>query len=156
MFSRGLHFHNTIHTNPLECKYCDKKFSRICSYQLKLHENKHEGKCKVLKRKHDESQENDENQENDNSFNKIEISKKENKRMKIDKTLFSAKLVSGIKMPFLPKGFKPLPEYESEYESKCDTEYESDYEPVSSISNKFEDSQNLLLLASVIANLEKL
>ena len=167
MFSRGLHFHNTIHTNPLVCKFpnCGKKFSRVCSYQLKLHENKHHrlviNKI-ILKRKFDDeldqldenhekhvidklyelSVKNDANDANDAN----DKNDKENKKIKIDTTLFSAKVVSGIKMPNLPRGFKPLPEYDTDVES-FDDEYVCSNKD---ISFSFE---NLTLLANVCSSI---
>jgi len=129
MFLRGLEFHNTKHSNPLQCKYCNKKFSRVCSYQLKVHENIHEGKL-LKKRKRDES------------MNEIIHEKK---KIKFKNILFSPKIVSGIKMPFLPKGFKPIPDYESDYNSNSNSN-----------SSKFDETYNLVMLANVIDNLENL
>ena len=64
------------------------------------------------------------------------------KKEKIDKTIFTAKIVfAGIVSPTLPKGFKPIPDY--------DYEYESDYKDCC-------EQGNLIMLAEVITNLEKL
>ena len=152
MFSRGLHFHNTIHTNPLICKYpnCGKKFSRVCSYQLKLHENKHKlllvsdktnRKRKIKNNKYDELDELDE---------LIELVEKEIKKIKIDKTLFTAKVVSGIKMPNLPRGFKPLPEYGTEYETDNESD---DGEYCSRNKEMYSYFENLTLLANVCSSI---
>ena len=62
-----------------------------------------------------------------------------NKKMKIDSTIFAPKIVSGILIPTLPKGFMPIPDYEDE------SDYEDDYH-----------QDNLLLLSEVISILEKL
>jgi hypothetical protein len=70
------------------------------------------------------------------------------KKEKIDKTIFTAKIVfAGIVSPTLPKGFKPIPDYDYEYES--DYNFEEDYK------NECEQG-NLIMLAEVITNLEKL
>jgi hypothetical protein len=67
------------------------------------------------------------------------------KKTKIDKTIFAPRIVSGIIFPTLPKGFTRIPDYD--YDSLSD--YDADFE---------DDTQqdNLLMLAEVITNLEKL
>ena len=67
------------------------------------------------------------------------------KKTKIDKTIFAPRIVSGIIFPTLPKGFMRIPDYD--YDSLSD--YDADFE---------DDTQqdNLLMLAEVITNLEKL
>ena len=67
------------------------------------------------------------------------------KKEKFDKIMFSAKIVSGILIPTLPKGFRPIPDYEYESEYNYEADYEDDCE-----------QGNLNMLADVITNLEKL
>jgi len=149
MFYRGLHFHNTIHTNPLICKYlnCGKKFSRVCSYQLKLHENKHQ---QLVANKINRKRQFD-NDVFDELHELAELVEKEIKKIKIDKTLFTAKVVSGIKMPNLPRGFKPLPEYGTEYETDDESD-DGEYfrSNKDNITSCFE---NLTLLANVCSSI---
>ena len=81
---------------------------------------------------------------NDIYKNLMLLSKKE----KIDKTIFTAKIVfAGIVSPTLPKGFKPIPDYDYEYES--DYNFQEDYKDCC-------EQGNLIMLAEVITNLEKL
>jgi len=71
------------------------------------------------------------------------------KKNKIDKTMFKPKIVSGILIPTLPKGFMRIPDYDYE---DYDIDYDADYED--------EEPKNKLLMlakiAEVITNLEKL
>lgn len=138
-FTRGLVIHNATHSNPLECKYCGKQFSKICTYQHKIHENKHKGIKINYKRKFEKDSEMD--SEMNFTFD-IETYTKNHKKVKLDKTLFTPQIVqtfSDIKLPVLLQGFKPISETESEYET--DSEYiEKD------ISSNLE---NLKLLANV-------
>jgi hypothetical protein len=106
------------------------------------------------KRKYNDTEKDTENEEqnimhplrNTDIYRKLMLlSKKE----KIDKTMFTAKIVSGILIPTLPKGFKPIPDYDYENESESDYNYEPNYEDDCKQSN-------LLMLADVITNLEKL
>ena len=103
-----------------------------------------------IKRKYDDIINDSENEEqntmhplrNTDIYRKlILLSKKE----KIDKTMFTAKIVSGILIPTLPKGFRPIPDYEYESEYNYEADYEDDCE-----------QGNLIMLADVITNLEKL
>ena len=103
-----------------------------------------------IKRKYDDIINNSENEEQNimHPLQNTEIyrtllllSKKE----KFDKIMFSAKIVSGILIPTLPQGFRPIPDYEYESEYNYDADYEDDCEQC-----------NLIMLANVITNLEKL
>ena len=71
------------------------------------------------------------------------------KKNKIDKTMFKPKIVSGILIPTLPKGFMRIPDFDYEdYDSVYDADYEDDV-----------PRDKLLMLAKiaeVITNLEKL
>jgi hypothetical protein len=69
------------------------------------------------------------------------------KKTKIDKTIFAPRIVSGIMFPTLPKGFMPIPDYDYDYDYL--SEYDADYEDD-------EQQDNLLMLAEVTTNLEKL
>jgi len=85
---------------------------------------------------------------------KIEKIEKIEKKEKIDKSLFSAKIVwGGIKMPTLPKGFKPISDYESDPDYDADTELDNHYEIDSKMNLKFND---LNLLANVASNCVKI
>jgi hypothetical protein len=72
-----------------------------------------------------------------------------NKKEKIDKTIFTPKIVSGILIPTLSKGFMRIPDFDYEdYDSVYDADYEDDV-----------PRDKLLMLAKiaeVITNLEKL
>ena len=72
-----------------------------------------------------------------------------NKKEKIDKSIFTPKIVSGILFPTLPNGFMRIPDYDYEdYDSVYDADYEDDV-----------PRDKLLMLAKiaeVITNLEKL
>jgi hypothetical protein len=69
------------------------------------------------------------------------------KKTKIDKTIFAPRIVSGIIFPTLPKGFMRIPDYD--YDSDSLSEYDADYEDD-------EQQDNLLMLAEVTTNLQKL
>ena len=68
-----------------------------------------------------------------------------NKKEKIDKTIFTPKIVSGILVPTLPKGFMRIPDYDYE-------EYDADYED----DNQQDNLLMLAKIAEVITNLENL
>jgi hypothetical protein len=108
------------------------------------------------KRKIDETNDDEENEENNmmHPLRQTDIYRNLqmfNKKEKIDKTIFTPRIVSGIIFPTLPKGFMPIPDYDYDSDSKfnSNSEYDADSEdelhPV-----------NLLMLAEVITNLEKL
>jgi hypothetical protein len=67
------------------------------------------------------------------------------KKTKIDKTIFAPRIVSGIIFPTLPKGFMRIPDYDYDSLSEYDADYEDD-----------EQQDNLLMLAEVTTNLQKL
>lgn len=69
------------------------------------------------------------------------------KKTKIDKTIFAPRIVSGIMFPTLPKGFMPIPDYDYDYDYL--SEYDADFEDD-------EQQDNLLMLAEVTTNLQKL
>ena len=71
------------------------------------------------------------------------------KKTKIDKTIFAPRIVSGIIFPTLPKGFMRIPDYDYDSLSEYDAEYDADYEDD-------EQQANLLMLAEVTTNLQKL
>jgi len=88
------------------------------------------------------------------SIKDIYIKETKEKKEKIDKSLFSAKIVwGGIKIPTLPKGFKPISEYESEPDYDADTELDNHSEIDSKMNLKFND---LNLLANVASNFVKI
>lgn len=103
-----------------------------------------------IKRKYDDIINDSENEEqnmshplrNTDIYRKLMLLRK---KEKIDKTMFTAKIVSGIFIPTLPKGFRPIPDYEYESEYNYEADYEDDCE-----------QGNLIMLADVITNLEKL
>lgn len=121
--------------------------------QLELSKNNKINKINN-KRKYDETEDTDANEENNRMHpflntviyrNFMLINKKE----KIDKSIFTPKIVSGILIPTLPKGFMRIPDFDYEdYDSVYDADYEDDV-----------PRDKLLMLAKiaeVITNLEKL